>query len=314
MGHGTAKFSRGAPLLILWLLTSPSQAFLSMPYNTSKYFGPDGPWQAVSLGLKYPSDIDYSTVSVYPANLYDTIAALYVPTSQACTNDTSGECAAGGTVAPLVYTNGSSWYTYFDQETGYFFNLNGSTAYMDALLPQGVVFHQAIVDVCKVSQVTYPGGMTVPIEVGLGGLGGSPLSRKLNPPLALYSDGVTQSNSYGLHIGAAQFDYPGSLVFGGYDRGRAIGPVLSYDAHSELGLLDITIGVETGGSPFSFESKQDLLKTPASAGVTQPVPTLLKPEYPYMFFPQLTLVSRIEFLWGTGCASVLCLRYELIIC
>ena len=117
LGIGSAPMSRRAFLFfVLGFLASTSRAFLSIPYNTSQYFGPDGPWQAVSLGLKYPSDTAYSYVSVYPANIYKTVAALYVPTLQACKNDTSGNCASGGTVTPLTYTNGSSWDTYFDSD------------------------------------------------------------------------------------------------------------------------------------------------------------------------------------------------------
>lgn len=280
----------------LLCLATTSRAFLSIPYNTSYHFGPDGPWQAVSFGLRYPGDSEYATVNVYPGNLYDTVAALYVPTEQACYNDTTGTCASGGTVGTLAYTNGSSWYTYLNHETGYYFYYNGSTAYMDALLPQGIEYPGTIVDVCKIAQVTYPNGRTVAAEVGLAGLGGSPLSRPYNPPLALYSDDITQSNSFGLHIGAAQFDYPGSLIFGGFDRGRVIGPVLSFDAHTAIGLLDITIGVETGGSPFSFDYRENFLTTPDSASVTQPIDSYLKPEYPYIYLPQLTIEALAEHL------------------
>ncbi|KAK5167759.1 uncharacterized protein LTR77_007458 [Saxophila tyrrhenica] len=290
------RISIPAILATLLYFATTSRAFLSIPYNTTDYFGPDGPWQAVSLGLKYPADEDYSPVNVYPSNLYNTIAALYVPTSQACQNDTTGSCAAGGTVNSLAYTNGSSWYTYLNEKTGYYFYYNGSTAYMDALLPQGIVASGTIVDVCKIAEVTYPNGNTVPAEVGLMGLGGSPLARKYNPPLAVYQDDVTQSNTYGLHIGSAQFKYPGSLILGGYDRGRVIGPVLSFDAHSQLGLLDIMIGVEAGGSPFPFESKQNLLKAPESAGVTQPIESYLKPEYPYIYLPQQSIQAITENL------------------
>jgi hypothetical protein len=160
---------------------------------------------------------------------------------------------------------------------------------MDALLPQGITYLNTVVDVCKIAQVTYPSGKTVGVEVGLMSLGGSPLAMQYNPPLTLYVNGLTSSNTFGLHIGSAQYNYTGSLIFGGYDRGRVIGPVLSYDARSALGLLDINIRVETGASPFSFESRDNLLQTPESAGITQPVQSFLKPEYPYMFLPQLTI-------------------------
>jgi hypothetical protein len=161
---------------------------------------------------------------------------------------------------------------------------------MDAQLPSGISYPNTIVDVCKIAQVTYPNGNTVAAEVGMAGLGGNPLAASYNPILSLYSDNKIQSNSFGLHIGSAQLDYPGSLVLGGFDRGRVIGPVLSFDAHSALGLLDITIGVEAGRSPFNgFSYKDSLLEAPASAHLTQPMQAYLKPEYPYLYLPQLTI-------------------------
>ncbi len=173
---------------------------------------------------------------------------------------------------------------------------NGTVSTMDAQLPQGVIYSDVYVDVCKIADITYPSGKTVAAEVGLANLGGSPLATNLSPPGALYSSSTIQSNTFGLHIGSAQHNYPGSLIFGGYDRGRVIGPVLSFDAHTAPHLLDINIGVEDGASPFSFESKGKLLQAPDSAGVTQPISAYLKPEYPYIYLPKLTIEAIAENL------------------
>ena len=94
---------------------------------------------------------------------------------------------------------------------------------MDTQLPQGITYPNTMVDVCKIAEVTYPNGNIVPVEVGIATLGGSPLAKQYNPPYALWLDDRIQSNSFGLHIGSAQFNYPGSLVFGGFDRGRVVG-------------------------------------------------------------------------------------------
>lgn len=74
----------------------------------------------------------------------------------------------------------------------------------------------------------------------------------------LFSQNIIPSYSYGLHIGAAALNYPGSLYLGGYDKGRVIGPYTTLGSQLPT-LLDIGIGVETGDSPFSFQNKSGLL-------------------------------------------------------
>ena len=271
------------------LLVSTSHAFLEVPYNKTHQFGPDGPWQAVSIGVKYSNWSTYSNINVYPSVLYDTIAALYVPSDVVCQDDTTGQCAVGGTIGDLTNVNSYSWYTYYNAQTGFYFYLNGSTAYTDVQLPNNVALTNALTDVVSAGTMTYPNGITLPVEVGYAGLGGNPLDRHMNAPLSLYLGDITQSNSYGLHIGAATLDYPGSLIFGGYDRGRVLGPVIKYDAHSPLSLIDVEIGVETGESPFDFEMQTELLDIPASTGLTNNVPILVKPEYPYIILNRETL-------------------------
>ena len=154
----------------------------------------------------------------------------------------------------------------------------------------------AITDVLTIGEMTYPSGNTVPIDVGYAGLGGSPLTQAENPPLSLYTGGLTQSNSYGLHIGAAALGYTGSLIFGGYNRGRVIGPVITYDAHGSLSLIDVEIGVETGGSPFNFATQAGLMTIPSSSGYTGSIPALVKPEYPYIYLNQQTIDNIVKYL------------------
>ena len=279
--------------LVIWITTT--RAFLEIPFNKDQHFGPDGPWQAVTFGIKYTSDSDFKQVSVYPAVMYNSIAALYLPTKQACKDDTTGKCGVGGTIG-TTYNNGSWWYTYENDQTGYYFRLNGTQAYTDIQLPNNIIMSSAITDVLRIGDMTYPSGITLPIELGYGCLGGSPLAQVYNAPLSLWNSGNTQSNSYGLHIGAVGLNYPGSLVFGGYDRGRVIGPVINYDAYGELALIDVEIGVETGESPFNFDMQSNLMKIPQTGEFTGSLPTLVKPEYPYIYVNQETLDAVTSLL------------------
>ena len=90
-----------------------------------------------------------------------------------------------------------------------------------------------------------------------------------NLPGALYNQSRIKSYTYSLQIGSAAYDYPGSLVFGGYDKGRAIGPGTTF-TNSPPQLLDIVIGVETGGSPFTIGSMTGLLLHEEGAPTTIP--------------------------------------------
>lgn len=151
-------------------------------------------------------------------------------------------------------------------------------------------------------------------------LGGSPIAESYSETKSLYQSGLLQSDSFGLQIGAASLHYPGSLIFGGYDRGRAIGPVTTYNAEGISGdvqLLGVTIGVETGGSPFESMSYDGLL---VSSTGSSPIAALVKPEFPYIFLPQATInaiVSKLPvtfhsksgyYLWDTSNSS-----YERIV-
>lgn len=99
-------------------------------------------------------------------------------------------------------------------------------------------------------------------RVGILGLGPPPDRRlgELPPPAGILSDlksrGDIASLSFGLHIGSGPFKQGGSLVLGGHERNRALGPagVFRYDdttAAPPLLLLDVLLGTHIGGSPFS---------------------------------------------------------------
>jgi len=123
--------------------------------------------------------------------------------------------------------------------------------------------------------VSYPNGKVGGVPLGTLALGADKtvqefgqnpnnVSEKINAYTFagwLYDNKLTPSYSYGLNIGSAAFNYPGSLVFGGYDKGRVIEPITAFSTERAVQLLDITVGVASGGSPFNFTSKEKLLTT-----------------------------------------------------
>ena len=108
----------------------------------------------------------------------------------------------------------------------------------------------------------------------------------------LYHSNQIPSYSFGMHIGSASLDYPGSLILGGFDKGRAIGEVVDW---LNLQLLDVRMGVETGGSNFSFGAeKTGLLKADNSGAL--PLPVTADMTTPYIFLPTSTVDAITKVL------------------
>jgi hypothetical protein len=102
----------------------------------------------------------------------------------------------------------------------------------------------------------------------------------------MYNHSKIASYSYGLHIGSAALGYPGSLVFGGYNRGRVLGPLTTFSDPEKVSLLDIGIGVEDGSSPFAFVAKSGLLLSNDSQ--RRPLDINPDPLAPYLALPDKT--------------------------
>ena len=135
----------------------------------------------------------------------------------------------------------------------------------------------------------YPAWLTRPTANA-----GNGINIHTDAPQALVNYLAAQSDTYSLHIGAASLDYPGSLIFGGYDRGRVVGPVITYNPYSLLRLLDVVIDVEVGESPFEFGSKSGIL-SPGSATL-QPLSTFASPQVPYIFLPPEVVTAITSLL------------------
>ncbi|KAL9087229.1 MAG: hypothetical protein Q9165_006723 [Trypethelium subeluteriae] len=294
-----------APLFFSSLPFSLAQSPFVVPFNTT-YLGPDGPWQAISIGVggsdpNNPISLQQSTVDVLPGGQ----GVTFVLTPEACQSYSSGTCGQGGLWSPKPA-----------QDTTYNFsippdinavpglNVNGSTEFMVAVSIQEATAWNVSVSAATSAVCTNSDGSTRPPEVGLLALGGNLSQTVLGGPSnqgqyetytfpgGLYHQSATPSYSFGLHIGSASLNYPGSLLFGGYDKGRTIGPCAIFDA--TLQLLDVGVGVESGGSPFNFSSRQGLLTNDSnSAG---PITVGVDPELPYLHLPADTCEAIASFL------------------
>ncbi len=118
-------------------------------------------------------------------------------------------------------------------------------------------------------------------------------------PGYLAAQNAIPSSSFGLHVGivAEGFKLDLSLWLGGYDASRIVGPVSSQstkgDAASDfvIDLLDIGIGVDHGGSPFSYTSREGLLSSENSSISSDGIPVTMNPSSPYLYLPNSTCAA-----------------------
>jgi hypothetical protein len=285
-------------------VSAASQNFV-VPWSNRR-FGPDGPWQAVNIQVGgYTTDRllgvqNVSTLSVYPGGSYQSMTF----TASACENFSSSTCGAGGFWEPdLLHGNQTriEWPASWIDDT-YGIQVENAQSIVLGLTINGTTVWNATLASASSGNVTYPDGRVGPVTLGHLALGGETIAQdfvlgsEASQTIVastfsgqLFESRIIPSYSYSLHIGSAMFNYPGSLVFGGYNKGRVIGPVTYFANESALGLLDISIGVASGNSPFNFTNKDKFLST----GRTIVSPDPLSP---YIALPRQTCENLANFL------------------
>ncbi|KAK4619599.1 hypothetical protein CLAFUW4_11572 [Fulvia fulva] len=281
---------------ILVIHARNARAYVEMSWNTSYYFGPDGPWQAVTLGVQNNRTSQLHTVNLLPAE--NSLRYTQIPTPDVCALPNATEyCGIGGTMDfPNVFTNTSLWTSndeYFTSGVVANVMLNSGTMRANDVAVAPVTNRTN-------SHTRYPTGDVPGLEIGFFYAGASPSSADCSIDGCSFAQGLEDSNqisstSYGLHVGSASLEYAGSLILGGYDRSRIAGPsiaaiagsVNSYGAldPNSFRLQDIIIGVESGASPFAFTNKTGLLHG-SDSSTAQPLPVILEPSSAYIGLPQ----------------------------
>ncbi|KAE8444952.1 hypothetical protein EG329_014079 [Mollisiaceae sp. DMI_Dod_QoI] len=301
---------------VLAVSTTPQTAQWS-----SNSYGPDGPWQAITVSIGTPPQ----TIDLLPGGSWMTnvLAPSVCANGVACpiakqagfytadSSNTSFEIGQTGDVnsAPFAATVGA-----ISSLTG---NANWTFDTMSIPMLNGVAgnIYRAIVpdfDLFLITSAheTLPDGTTYPAQIGKLSLGAPNFNQTWlhfppNPnwngtllPSALFEQGLSPSNSFGMHIGSAAKGIPGSLNFGGFDQSRVIGPVSSqvYSIdHLPIDLLDIGIGVAEGTSPFNFTSQAGLL-TQGNSSIGLSTSVLVEAPTPYIYLPQSTCDAITQHL------------------
>ncbi|RAK98074.1 aspartic protease [Aspergillus ibericus CBS 121593] len=302
--------------LLLWTL-SLNPVRCSVPRQVTwsdKHFGPDGPWQAVtvSMGSNYSELVVSSSIlALYPGGSWESKILL----SSICDNKTLSSVCYGN-IAGLFDSDISVTFdnhsiemppdgTWGDVDWGFADAVPvhaKATRATDWITIEGASVPDVDLITISAGWQTYPGGQVYPLEVGILSLGSPDINQTFGAVIKINTTFVTSyfyeqegslnipSYSYGMHIGSASLGIPGSLLLGGYDENRVIGDV-SAQAFSSgsfpIELFDLSIGVAEGGSPWNFPNKTGLLAQ-GNSSLASGLSVIVDPANPYLYLPQST--------------------------
>ncbi|KAI1673083.1 hypothetical protein Ptr902_05885 [Pyrenophora tritici-repentis] len=291
--------------LLLSLPTALAAQYIPVPWS-SQYYGPDGPWQAVkvTVGGTSPDVLlineDHRQLDLLPGGEWNS----KILTSKACKPYKNSGCGRGGTWDPAFPPTVSATGEWMDEASKV--NSSSQGILLQATTVESFSYWNTSLVMIEDIVITNPDGSTRGPELGSFALGGPEQSQKFatdstfaNVPMVgfsyaggAYNKSATRSFSYGLHIGSAFHNYPGSLLIGGYDKGRLVGSYTSFN-NAPL-LLDVSIGVAIGGSPWDFKEKKGLLLSNNSQVTT--LSTLPDPRQTYIHLPGKTCEEIAKYI------------------
>ena len=296
--------------LILLLLLHQSLLSLADPgplqFPISNHvYGPDGPWQAVSVQLgDRGQDLD-----LYPGGTWSS----NILTTQLCQGISLDPCGSGGLFNPessetiddtsINFDRGKSGVSSLSTDGAPVFAYSNETYVLDQLQFQGVTVANHSISIYSKLRMVYPDG-SYPLQVGFLSLGPA-FNQSFQDTLTvngslipgdLVAQNLIPSNSFGLHIGISavtpKLDL--SLWLGGYDAARIVGPVSSQSTKNNdfaVDLLDIGIGVDQGESPLPYSSQQGLLSDGNSSITSSGIGVTIDPTTPYLYLPNSTCTA-----------------------
>ncbi|CAF9920969.1 hypothetical protein IMSHALPRED_005056 [Imshaugia aleurites] len=283
-------------------------------WNTTHSYGPDGPWNVVTVGVGSNSNNEpLSYIDLYPGGIWESM----INTQAFCGGNDSVSCPAAS-AGLYDYEHSSTAIQNVSSSVGLIWQWNSQDALNLSGIAKDVVdtmvlstqfgpftITNSTISAVDVSQIELPDGTNYSIEVGTLSLGAP--GNGLQPfedlegqtiPGQLANEDAISSNSFGLHIGSASLKQAGSLTYGGYDQSRVLGEVGAFDLGSgnEMlpSLLDIELGVENGTSPFGADVVSRLLWLNESFNGVQPA--VINPIVPYLFMSPQTCAAIAQNL------------------
>ncbi|TVY78110.1 hypothetical protein LSUE1_G006095 [Lachnellula suecica] len=296
------------PLIPLIILTSFVQLSVAsqLPRGlswSSKTYGPDGPWHAVTVQIgSPPQSIDLFPGGFWQSNILSSSICASTP-SQSCSASLAGlyNSSASTSSNDLGASFGGSVNNGTFSDKGLLSLVGSANITFDAMSiatedPPSASVQYSNFDMLVISEgyEILPNGTDYPIEVGNLALGAPNLNQTwgdVNGTLVssyLYTTDQVSSNSFGMHIGSTALGISPSLYIGGYDQTRVLGQVTVQDYNMHyfpIDLLDIGIGVAEGSPPSTLTTKSGLLASGnSSIGVSMEV--IVEPISPFIYLPK----------------------------
>ncbi|PFH60218.1 hypothetical protein XA68_11314 [Ophiocordyceps unilateralis] len=275
----------------------------------SRPIGPDGPWNAVEVMMGSRQ----SPVALFPGHSW----ATWVITTDYCDlNSSISHCPGGAYPKDKAINRRFANIQFHPGPQGFMYGavVEGRDADMfqddfDMSFGSGLIPNVSMT-LLDSQMMVYPGGGRYPLFAGCLSLGAENVNQtftldgeqSINStiiPWHLAQNQITASSSFGMHIGSAVqgSSVNGSLLYGGYDRSRAMGKVLEFDGlYSEhVTVKDIGVRVVQGRSPFGFRAKDNLLSA-GNTSLASGLPVQLDPCSPYLTLPKSTCDSIVANL------------------
>ena len=287
----TARIKRAAIHLVSCICLMSTGAADPTPrvvqWNKNEAFGPDGPWNAVTVGVGTDAAGNpLSQVNLLPGAMGESIVFNTDYCSEAdisCPAQKAGFWDANNsrTVIENVRKDPATVWQW-----GSSVAMNQTGAALECVDQVSINTSQGLVAVNNTMLASatdddfhLPDGSTWAQTIGslsLGIHGGSlafPNTTGNTIPGYLNSQNEIPSNSVGLHYGSANLGIEGSMVYGGYDQSRVIGDVGVFQPEQPgdiptPNLVDVQIGVESGDSP----SRTVRPRSPVSSKSTKATP------------------------------------------
>lgn len=312
-----AGLSLALVLLLDFSLLSRAQSGPPLQVSASnRVYGPDGPWQAVTVQLGTPAQ----QLDLYPGGVFQS----RILTNQLCQETSESPCGSGGLFdtensktiddTSIRFGRGDSGTSTLWTYGAMLLSYSNSSIIRDDLQLSGQNVANFSMAIYPNINIVYPDG-NYPLQLGelsLGPVVNQSFPSGANVPVInaslipgyLAAQNAIPSSSFGLHVGivAEEFKLNLSLWLGGYDASRIVGPVSSQatkgDAASDfvIDLLDIGIGVDHGGSPFSYSSREGLLSSENSSISSDGIPVTMNPSSPYLYLPNSTCAAIVKDL------------------
>ena len=283
---------------------------ISIPWNTAQSFGPDGPWHAVRVTL------GDSELSLYPGGDYKS----FVFSKSFCDGEPDCPASTAGlydestsktkeNASDLASTVIGEW------ESDIQMNLtsDGQQLYDDITFAPSdtaarrITAKRILFWSLNSQTVRPPGGRQYPSRVGSLATGGPAATYTVKTNEGASGEAFTfsgyiarnygVSNSMGLHMGSVRYNISGSLIMGGYDRKRAVGPVLTsktvLDGIPVVSLIGVSIGMDNNGTanPLNVSDTQNFLSDEGPS-----IQTLPHPQIPYLQLPHSVCRSLASVL------------------